>query len=163
MVSASPGLIPEFLALPRIPARAQLFALIRTEKRLVAEFVLSSIGRSALALSSILLIREFLAETTEAKLKRICGNDAYFRYIPRHYEAYLRVLQERYTAPFRIATRSDAPQEDRSNSQSTIPTVIAASESLFGRPTEAGRVCTTVSSPTQPPSTYEADTIEREG
>jgi DNA-binding response OmpR family regulator len=72
------------------------------------------------------MIREFLAETTEAKLKRICGNDAYFRYIPRHYEAYLRVLQERYTAPFRIATRNDAPQE-------------------------------------QPPSTYEADTIEREG
>ena len=45
----------------RIPARAQIVALIRSEKRLVAEFVLSSVGRSALALASILLIREFLA------------------------------------------------------------------------------------------------------
>ena len=47
--------------MPRIPAKAHVLALIRTEKRLVAEFALSSIGRSGLALASILLIREFLA------------------------------------------------------------------------------------------------------
>lgn len=45
----------------RIPAQAQLIALFRAEKRLVFDFVASSLGRSALALASILLIREFLA------------------------------------------------------------------------------------------------------
>lgn len=45
----------------RIPARNQLVALFRTERRLIAAFALSSAGRSALTLASILLIREFLA------------------------------------------------------------------------------------------------------
>jgi ATP-binding cassette, subfamily B, bacterial MsbA len=45
----------------RIPARNQLVALFRTERRLMAAFVLSSTGRSAFTLAGILLIREFLA------------------------------------------------------------------------------------------------------
>jgi ABC-type multidrug transport system fused ATPase/permease subunit len=45
----------------RVPARNQLVGLFRTERRLVAAFLLSSIGRSALTLAGILLIREFLA------------------------------------------------------------------------------------------------------
>ena len=52
------------------------------------------------------MIRDLLAETTEAKLKRICGNDAYCRYIGRHYEPYLRMLQKRYDAPLRMASHN---------------------------------------------------------
>ena len=38
-----------------------LFTLFRPEKRLVVRFVLTSIGRTALVVAAILLIREFLA------------------------------------------------------------------------------------------------------
>ncbi|MGH7506770.1 MAG: ABC transporter transmembrane domain-containing protein, partial [Longimicrobiales bacterium] len=44
-----------------VPARDHLLHLVRTEKRLVAEFVGSSLGRSAFTLAGILLIREFLS------------------------------------------------------------------------------------------------------
>lgn len=74
------------------------------------------------------MIRELLAETTEAKLKRICGNDAYCRYIGRHYEPYLRMLQERYNAPL----RTGASHLDSSGADAVLPTVIVASSDLAG-------------------------------
>lgn len=74
------------------------------------------------------MIRELLAETTEAKLKRICGNDAYCRYIGRHYEPYLRMLQERYNAPL----RTGASHLDSSGADAVLPTVIVASSDLPG-------------------------------
>jgi len=74
------------------------------------------------------LIRDLLAETTKAKLKRICGNDAYCRYVGRHYEPYLRTLQERYNAPFKIkASPSDPP-----NTHTSLPSVIVASSDVSG-------------------------------
>lgn len=72
------------------------------------------------------MFRDILAETTEAKLKRICGNDAYCRYVGRHYEPYLRMLQERYNAPLRIS----APHSDLSDTE--LPTVIAGSSDVTG-------------------------------
>lgn len=50
------------------------------------------------------MIRDLLAETTEAKLNRICGNEEYSHYVPRHYEPYLQRLLERYNAPLRMAS-----------------------------------------------------------
>ncbi len=41
--------------------RRHILTLLRREKRLLVRFVLTSVGRSALAMSAILLIREFLA------------------------------------------------------------------------------------------------------
>lgn len=73
------------------------------------------------------MIRELLAETTEAKLKRICGNDAYCRYVGRHYEPYLRMLRERYNAPFKI---SSPPYT--SDVEVVPPTVIMGSSDLPG-------------------------------
>lgn len=72
------------------------------------------------------MIRELLAETTEAKLKRICGNDAYCRYVGRHYEPYLRMLQERYNAPLQM-TGSDSESSD-----TDLPTVIVGSSDVTG-------------------------------
>lgn len=78
------------------------------------------------------MIRELLAETTEAKLKRICGNDAYCRYIGRHYEPYLRMLQKRYAAPFRMATRSEVLSDEEPDVDTELPTVIPASAGTHG-------------------------------
>jgi len=82
------------------------------------------------------IIRDLLAETTEAKLERICGNEAYCRYVGRHYEPYLRMLQERYNAPL----RTGALHLDSSNADAVLPTVIVASSDMPGS-TEEGAVC----------------------
>lgn len=78
------------------------------------------------------MIRELLAEATEAKLKRICGNDAYCRYIGRHYEPYLRMLQKRYAAPFRMATRNEVLSDEEPDADAELPTVIPASAGIHG-------------------------------
>lgn len=36
--------------------------------------------------------------------QRVRGDQSYCRYISRHYEPYLRMLQERYDTPFRMDT-----------------------------------------------------------
>ena len=48
------------------------------------------------------MIRTLLAETTEERLNRICGDDEYCRYVARHQEAYLGRLLERYNTPFKL-------------------------------------------------------------
>lgn len=78
------------------------------------------------------LIRDLLAETTEAKLKRICGNDTYCHYVGRQYEPYLRMLQERYNAPFKIR---DSPSESP-NVDTALPTVITDSSHIPGQTRE---------------------------
>lgn len=82
------------------------------------------------------MIRELLAETTEAKLRRICGNGAYLRFVGRHYEPYLRMLQERANAPLRTC----ASRSNSSNADTVLPTVIVASPNMSGAK-EEGVVC----------------------
>lgn len=38
------------------------------------------------------MIRDLLAESTEEKHERICGREEYCRFVPRHYEPYLRTV-----------------------------------------------------------------------
>jgi len=78
------------------------------------------------------MIRELLAETSEAKLNRIRGNAAYCRYIRRHYEPYLRMLHERYNAPLRMASRAEMPTEKDPFIDPESPAVISASSSAHG-------------------------------
>jgi DNA-binding response OmpR family regulator len=82
------------------------------------------------------MIRALLAETTEARLKRICGNDAYCHYVGRHYEPYLRMLQERYNAPLRFSAESLASLE----ANPAVPTVITSSSDVAESVGE-GAVC----------------------
>lgn len=108
------------------------------------------------------MIRELLAETTEAKLKRICGNDAYCRYIGRHYEPYLRMLQKRYTAPLRMASRSEVLTDVEPDIDTEWPTVIPASAGIHGGDAESDRARTSSVPPEQPHSIYGDDPIRRE-
>lgn len=78
------------------------------------------------------MIRDLLAETTEAKLKRICGNDAYCRYIGRHYEPYLRMLQKRYPAPLRMASHDEARPDEEPDADTEVPTVVSTSAGVHG-------------------------------
>ena len=78
------------------------------------------------------MIRELLAETTEAKLKRICGDATYCRYIGRHYEPYLRLLQKRYNAPLRMGDDDHARPEEQREVESKLPEVIPAVAGLSG-------------------------------
>lgn len=55
------------------------------------------------------MIRDLLAETTEERLNRICGDDEYCRYVAGHYEPYLRKLLERYNTPFKLSPRGQHP------------------------------------------------------
>lgn len=108
------------------------------------------------------MIRELLAETTEAKLKRICGNDAYCRYIGRHYEPYLRMLQKRYAAPLRMASRCDVLTDEKPDVDMEWPTVIPASADINGWHAESDRVRTSSVPPQQPHGFYEDDPIARD-
>lgn len=78
------------------------------------------------------LIRELLTETTTTRLNRLCGNDAYCRYSARHYEPYLRLLQKRYAAPFRIRSGDATQPRPSPESNPTLPELIPASATLHG-------------------------------
>lgn len=108
------------------------------------------------------MIRELLAETTEAKLKRICGNDAYCRYIGRHYEPYLRMLQKRYDTPLRMASHHEARTEEELDVDRDLPAAIPASASIHGWHEESGPTRTSSTTLEQPHKIYEDDPIERE-
>ena len=107
------------------------------------------------------MIRDLLAETTEAKLKRICGNDAYCRYIGRHYEPYLRMLQKRYDAPLRMVSHNEALTDEEPDADTELLTVIPASAGMHGWHAEFGRVRTSSTPPEQPHRTYEDDHIKQ--
>lgn len=44
-------------------------------------------------------IRDLLAETREQRLERVCGDDAYCRYVARDYAAYWDLHRRRHSAP----------------------------------------------------------------
>ena len=50
------------------------------------------------------IISDLLAETSEQRLERVCGNDEYCRYVARHYEPFLSLLSERHSAPLKFST-----------------------------------------------------------
>ena len=70
------------------------------------------------------MTRELLNETTESKLKRICGSEAYCRYVGRHYEPYLRMLQERYAAPLKITSNIKRTIDKGLDGEPHFPEVI---------------------------------------
>lgn len=108
------------------------------------------------------MIREFLAETTEAKLKRICGNDAYCRYIGRHYEPHLRMLQKRYAAPLKMTSPGKVLPDKETNGGAKLPAVIPEFASIHGWHEEPARARTTSVAPEQRHRTQEDDYIKRE-
>jgi CheY-like chemotaxis protein len=54
------------------------------------------------------IISDLLAETSEQRLERVCGNDEYCRYVARHYEPFLSLLNERHSAPLKFSTALNA-------------------------------------------------------
>ena len=54
------------------------------------------------------IISDLLAETSEQRLERVCGDDEYCRYVARHYEPLLSLLNERHSAPLRLSSALNA-------------------------------------------------------
>jgi hypothetical protein len=54
------------------------------------------------------IISELLAETSQQRLERACGDDKYCRYVARHYESLLKLLNERHSAPLKFSTALNA-------------------------------------------------------
>ena len=54
------------------------------------------------------IISDLLAETSERRLDRVCGDDEYCRYVARHYEPLLSLLNERHSAPLRLSSALNA-------------------------------------------------------
>lgn len=107
------------------------------------------------------MIRDLLAETTEAKLKRMCGDDAYCHYVGRHYEPYLRALQKRYAAPFKMRTRCEILSEDQPAVHAALPELIPSSTALHGYQSESGGSQRRSNQP-EPTKHYEDDLIKQE-
>jgi DNA-binding response OmpR family regulator len=105
------------------------------------------------------MIRELLAETTEAKLKRICGNDAYSRYISRHYEPYLRMLQKRHDAPLRMAFPHEVLPAEAPEVELAYWESIPGGADVLGCQPERSRIPATPRK--QKHTTYEHDAIKR--
>jgi len=50
------------------------------------------------------IVRDLLRERGEQRRERICGSDEYCRYVARSYETFLRMLQERRSAPMKLSS-----------------------------------------------------------
>lgn len=50
------------------------------------------------------MIRDLLAENSEARRQRICNDEAYFRYVARHYEPFMKLLEDQHAAPLKLST-----------------------------------------------------------
>jgi CheY-like chemotaxis protein len=53
-------------------------------------------------------IRDLLAQTSEQRLKRICDDDKYCRYLARHSEPFLKFLNERQSTPLKLSSSLSA-------------------------------------------------------
>jgi len=107
------------------------------------------------------LIRDLLAETARAKLKRVRGKDSYCRYAGRHYEPYLRLLQKRYAAPFRIRPADAPPPELSPEVHPPLPELIPTSPALHGCRSET-RPGARRTAPGQPERDHEDHHLEKE-
>jgi DNA-binding response OmpR family regulator len=54
------------------------------------------------------MIHDLLAESPEARLRRICGSDKYCRFIARYYEPFLTGLTDRFSTPLQLSTEFKA-------------------------------------------------------
>jgi len=54
------------------------------------------------------IISDLLAETNQQRLERVCGDEKYCRYVARHYEPFLRMLNERHSTPLKLSSALDA-------------------------------------------------------
>jgi DNA-binding response OmpR family regulator len=54
------------------------------------------------------IIRDLLAETSHQRLERVCGDRNYYRYVARHYEPFLRMLNARHSTPLKPSSALDA-------------------------------------------------------
>jgi DNA-binding NtrC family response regulator len=48
-------------------------------------------------------VQDLLAETSEKRLERVCGDDEYCRFVAGYYAPYLSRLDERHTAPMTLS------------------------------------------------------------
>ena len=97
------------------------------------------------------IISDLLAETSEQRLERVCGNEEYCRYVARHYEPFLRLLKERHSAHLKFSTALNA---------------ALLTLSLAGEATDRGKNLVIASDPFsnshQRNNSYEDDIIDRE-
>jgi len=49
------------------------------------------------------VVHDLLAETSEKRLERVCGDDEYCRYVAGYYAPYLSRLDERHSAPLTLS------------------------------------------------------------
>ncbi len=78
------------------------------------------------------IVRDLLAERGEQRRERICGSDEYCRYVGRSYETFLRLLQERRSAPMKLswglrATGGDSPAASEGAVSAEQLSVVAGS------------------------------------
>ena len=97
------------------------------------------------------IISDLLAETSEQRLERVCGNEEYCRYVARHYEPFRRLLKERHSAHLKFSTALNA---------------ALLTLSLAGEATDHGKNLVIASDPFsnshQRNNSYEDDIIDRE-
>jgi len=60
------------------------------------------------------LIDRLLAEDAEGKLRRVCGEESYCRYVAKDYGTFLKLLEERRSAPLKlpIGRRTGQPKAE---------------------------------------------------
>ena len=87
------------------------------------------------------IVRDLLGERSEQRRERICGSDDYCRYVARSYETFLRMLQERRSAPMKLssglgATAVVSPAADEVAAGERELSVVAGS--CWGSPQRTG-------------------------
>ena len=77
-------------------------------KRAVAAGVEALIEKPIDVPAFLKIISDLLAETSEQRLERVCGDDEYCRYLARHYEPFLKLLNERHSTPLKLSSALSA-------------------------------------------------------
>ena len=77
-------------------------------ERAVAAGVEALIEKPIDVSSFLKTISDLLAQTSEQRLERVCGDDKYCRYIARHSEPFLKLLNERQSTPLKLSSSLSA-------------------------------------------------------
>lgn len=79
------------------------------------------------------LVDRLLAEDSEGRLRRVCGEESYCRYVAKDYATFLKLLEERRSAPLHLPSesRTARPKSESSDTRGTPANAFA----VIGDPT----------------------------
>jgi hypothetical protein len=133
-------------------AEAESKYTVALQKQLAAEGVEALIEKPIDVPVFLKIISDLLAETSERRLERVCGDNEYCRHVARHYEPFLGMLNDRHSARLKLSSALNA-------ALSALPLARDATTDHVGNLVIASH---SLPDSHKPNHSYENDPIDRE-